>query len=200
MPVVVTAATLSMFGCGGDEPLRGWADADVEVIEEGEASGQADVIISGSDVVEPMRNTDLDTTDSLEIVEDEGIVIETDGEGTEGTLKSSLEPQEVDPVPSERMPAQLGSPTPSAASSSSRSDSADSSRIRRAPAGEGSATDPAPSPASPASPPAPAQGPEPETPEPAEEPAGSEPDSEPAEEEEEEPQSDEPQLVTSIRR
>lgn len=64
----ILLAALVSLSCGeADEPLQGWGEGDVEVIGEGTSDGQADVIISGSEVVEPMVNTNADSTDDLDM-------------------------------------------------------------------------------------------------------------------------------------
>ncbi|MBW3564303.1 MAG: hypothetical protein KY459_06225 [Acidobacteria bacterium] len=110
-------ASVLLFGvsCSDEKPLRGWKNSDVEVINEGTASGSASHVVAPGESFEPMTSTDVDTTTVTDIVGTETL---EEGEFVdEGTLASTLElDEEGQPVsgnPPETRPRRAAPPQPS---------------------------------------------------------------------------------------
>ncbi|MBW3671452.1 MAG: hypothetical protein KY432_07240 [Acidobacteria bacterium] len=69
---------LTCLGCSdSDESLQGWKESDVEVVNEGSATGTTGQVVISGDAA-PMTATSLDTTTDLDMITDEQLGL-TDG-------------------------------------------------------------------------------------------------------------------------
>lgn len=86
---IIASVLLLGFSCSDEKPLRGWKSSDVEVINEGTASGSSSHVVAPGESFEPMTSTDVDTTTVTDIVGtgtlDEGEFVD------DGSLASTLE-------------------------------------------------------------------------------------------------------------
>lgn len=86
---IIASVLLLGVACSDEKPLRGWKNSDVEVINEGTASGSSSHVVAPGESFEPMTSTDVDTTTVSDIVGtetfDEGEFVD------EGSLASTLE-------------------------------------------------------------------------------------------------------------
>lgn len=76
---------MSTLGCSdGEESLQGWKESDVEIINEGSATGTTRQIVApGDPLTTPLTATDVDTTATLELT-DEALEGDFNGQTAEG--------------------------------------------------------------------------------------------------------------------
>lgn len=185
---IIASVLLLGVSCSDEKPLRGWKDSDVEVINEGTASGTSSHVVAPGESFEPMTSTGVDTTTVADIVGSDNL---EEGEFVDdGSLASTLElDEEGQPVsgnPPEPRPRRTASPQP--APSSSPTESPRETRRSAEPQPEDNFTpierpDPTPEPPT-------REEPVESEPEPAEEPPTEESEDPPSEEPDENPSDD----------
>ncbi len=78
--IPLIALCLATSACSdSDEPLQGWKESDVEIVNEGTAPGTAQqVVLPGDATTTPMTGTNFDTTTDLDMITDEQLGLESD--------------------------------------------------------------------------------------------------------------------------
>lgn len=92
--ITLLAVVLISFGCSdSDEPLEGWKESEVEVVNEGAATGTTGQIVVGESAT-PMTATNIDTTTDLDMITDEQLGLENEGlaRQDERSLADTLDP------------------------------------------------------------------------------------------------------------
>lgn len=101
--ITLLSLVLTCLGCSdSDEPLQGWKESDVEVVNEGAATGTTGQVVISGDAA-PMTATSLDTTTDLDMITDEqlGLAGETSGDARDGETPQRSLADQFDSPPTE---------------------------------------------------------------------------------------------------
>lgn len=101
--ITLLSLVLICLGCSdSDEPLQGWKESDVEVVNEGAAAGTTGQVVISGDAA-PMTATSLDTTTDLDMITDEqiGLVGSMPGDEPDGEPRQRSLAEQFDTPPTE---------------------------------------------------------------------------------------------------